>query len=159
MRDIEIIEDEHFVPVARSMLQDARYSVDISTYIFKLAGSKDGRPLTSLVESLYALAKSNIRIRVLLNIMDKRTGPSKVNVRTAQSLKKHGLEVRYLPDNRCQHSKMLLVDKCVGIIGSHNWTPQSMAYNFETSIAIFHPGYIIPAQKAFDQIWIKAKKI
>jgi len=112
-----------------------------------------------LIGGLYALVVAGVRVRVLLNITGRRSGLSRLNENTGRTLKAHGIDIGYLPDNRCQHAKMLIIDRSMGIIGSHNWSPKSMTENFEVSVAIYHPGYLKDIQAHFDKIWEKAKKL
>ena len=145
--------------VAGAILDDARKCVDICTYKFEISQRADARGLNYLIQDLYALVVVGVRVRVLLNITGRRSGLSRLNENTGRTLKARGIEVRYLPDNRCQHAKMLLIDRSMGIIGSHNWSPKSMTENFEISVAIYHPGYLKDIQEHFDKIWEGSKKL
>lgn len=156
---VKVIRNEQYIAVAQAFLESCRTTVDICTYKFEISQRTDARDLKKLIQTLYALAALGKRIRVLLNISEKRTGLSRLNENTGKTLKARGIEVRYLPDNRCQHAKILLVDKCQGIIGSHNWSPKSMTENFEVSVAINHAGYLEEIQAHFEKIWAGSKKL
>ena len=159
MDTIKVVRNEQFVAVAQGILGLARQRVDICTYKFEISQRTDARDLNSLIGTLYALVVIDVHVRVLLSITGKRAGLSRLNANTGKTLLAHGIDVRYLPDNRCQHAKMLLVDNCMGIIGSHNWSPKSMTENFEVSVAINHAGYLEEIQKHFDKIWEGSKKL
>ena len=159
MESVKVIRNEQYLATAHGILGLAGRNVDICTYKFEISQRTDARGLNSLVGTLYALATIGVPVRVLLNITGKRSGLSRLNENTGRTLKAHGIEVRYLPDRRCQHAKMLLVDRCVGIIGSHNWSPKSMTENFEVSVAIYHAGYLEEIQAHFDKIWEGSKKL
>lgn len=156
---INVVRNEQFVAVAQALLADARRDIDICTYKFEISKRPDALGLNSLIGTLYGLQAGGVKIRVLLNITEKRSGLSRLNENTGKALKAHGIEVRYLPDNRCQHAKMILVDRCVGIIGSHNWSPKSMTENFEVSVAIYHAGFLEEIQNHFNKIWESSKKL
>lgn len=159
MEPIKVIRNEQYLAAAQGILGLSRYSVDLCTYKFEITQRADARDLNSLIATLYSLVVIGVRIRVLLNITGKRSGLSRLNENTGKALKTHGIEVRYLPDNRCQHAKMLLVDRCMGIIGSHNWSPKSMTDNFEVSVEIHHAGYLQEIQAHFEKIWEGSKEL
>ncbi len=131
--------------------------MDICTYKFEMSKRPGARALNSLIDFLYALADKKVQVRVLLSIAGRRSGLSRLNQDTGLILQKRGIEVRYLPDNRCQHAKVLIVDKFCGIIGSHNWSVKSMTENFEVSVAIYHAGLLKEIQEHFEKIWKSSK--
>ena len=159
MESIKVIKNEEYLAAAHGILGQARHNVDICTYKFELSQRTDARGLNRLIDLLYSLAAIKVRIRVLLNTTSARSGLTKINEYAGRELKKHGILVRTLPDRRCQHAKMLIVDNCLGIIGSHNWSPKSMTENFEVAVEIHHAGYLFEIQKHFEKIWEGSKEI
>ncbi len=159
MEPIKVIKNEEYLAEAHTLLQEARRRVDICTYKFELSNRPGAAALNSLIEALYRLAYNGIEIRVLLNTTGKRTGLTAINLYAARALRKHGIEVRTLPDGRCQHSKMLLIDSIMGIIGSHNWSPKSMTDNYETAVVIRHAGCLYTTMEHFEKIWEGSKRI
>jgi len=159
MEPVKIVRNEQFYPVAEAFLEDARKSVDICTFKFEFSTRPAARELNRLIDILYSLALVDVKIRVLLNTTRARSGLTKINEHAARELKKHAIEVRTLPDGRCQHAKTLVVDNCVGLVGSHNWTPRSLTENYEVSIALYHAGYIKEIQDHFEKIWAGSKKL
>lgn len=159
MDAIKVIKNEEYLAAAQGILGLARQRVDIGTYKFEMSQRIDARPLNSLIDILYALANNKVLVRVLLNTTGARSGLTKINEHAAQVLKQHGIVVRTLPDRRCQHAKILLVDGCLGIIGSHNWSPRSMTDNFEVSVVIQGPQYLARLQAHFEKVWKTARKL
>ena len=159
MEPVEVVLNEQFLSTAMAMLVDARKSVDICTFKFEFSTRPSARILNFVIQKLYALAANEVKIRVLLNTTRARSGLTKINEHAARELKKHAIEVRTLPDGRCQHAKTLIIDNCAGIIGSHNWSPKSLTENYEVSIALYHAGYIQEIQAHFEKIWAGAKSL
>lgn len=159
MDPIKVIKNEEYLAAAQGILGLARIKVDICTYKFELSERIDARPLNSLVRILYSLAGNKIPVRILLNTTGRRSGLTRINEAAAKTLKSHGIDVRCLPDGRCQHAKILLVDGCLGIIGSHNWSPRSMTDNMEVSVMIQGPQYLEEIQKHFEKIWEGSKTL
>lgn len=159
MEPIKVIKNEEYLHSALYLLGQAKHQVDICTYKFELSHHVNARPLNSLIQMLYALAERKVVIRVLLNTTGRRSGLTRINESAARTLKSHGIDVRCLPDGRCQHAKILLVDGCLGIIGSHNWSPRSMTENFEVSVVFYGPQYLVETQRHFDKIWESSKAL
>lgn len=159
MDPIKVIKNEEYLAVALDILSQARHRVDICTYKFELSARPDARGLNSLVRILYNLANNKVLVRVLLNTTGRRSGLARINENAGRVLKKHGLEVRTLPDGRCQHAKILIVDGCLGIIGSHNWSPKSMTDNFEVSVVFYGAQYLVRIQEHFEKIWEGSRKL
>jgi phosphatidylserine/phosphatidylglycerophosphate/cardiolipin synthase-like enzyme len=156
---IKVIKNEEFLAHARALLEQTKKSVDICTYKFELSERPDASGLNNLVAILYAIARKGLPVRVLLNTTGRRSGLTRINENAARILKKNGLEVRTLPDGRCQHAKILLIDGCLGLIGSHNWSPRSMTENFEVAVEINHAGHLQGIQEHFDRIWESSKRM
>jgi len=159
MESIKVIKNEEYLAAALGVLGLARAKVDICTYKFELSKSVEARPLNTLIDELYTLAAAGKKIRVLLNTTGARSGLTRINEHAARVLQEHNIDVRTLPDGRCQHAKIILVDGCLGIIGSHNWSPKSMVKNFEVAVEIRHAGYLQDIQLHFDKIWAGSKQI
>ncbi len=156
---IKVIRNEEYLAVAGDILAQARYRVDLCTFKFELSKRPDSRGLNSLVQILYALAAKKVVVRVLLNTTGRRSRLVKINQAAGRELTAHGLQVRSLPDGRCQHAKILLVDRCLGIIGSHNWSSKSMTDNFEVSVAFYGAGYLEEIIRHYEKIWETARKL
>lgn len=156
---IKIVRNEQYLGVAHRLLDLCKESVDICTYKFEFSKRADARGLNHLIDKISRLAKSGTRVRVLLDTTRKRSGLTKINEYAAGRLRKSGIKTRTLPDRRCQHAKLLLVDNSLGLIGSHNWSPKSMTENFEVSVLIQNAGLLQDIQAHFDKIWESSKHI
>lgn len=159
MEFVKVIRDEEFLTVAEPMILEARRQIDICTYKFEMSGRPEAKGLNCLIQGLYAAQSLGISVRVLLNIMARRSGLSRLNLNAGRVLQGHKIDVRYLPDNRCQHAKILIVDKCQGIIGSHNWSVRSGIENFEVSVAFNHAGLLATPQAWFEKLWKTSKQL
>lgn len=156
---VRIIRNEEFLTSALGILAKAKRSVILCTYKFEVSQSPDSRNLNDLIKTLFHLVGLGINIRVLLNIARTRSGLTRINKIAARALQEHNIEVRTLPDYRCQHAKMLIVDGWLGIVGSHNWSPRSMTDNFEVSVELSGPEYFQEILKHFEMIWERSRGV
>jgi len=158
-RKVKIIKNEEFLRYARAILARAQKSVLIGTYKFELSERSDARELSKLVCILYDIASKRIPVKVLLNVTGRRSGLTRINERTGRILQKNGLQVRCLPDNRCQHAKFLIVDDSLAIIGSHNWSPKSVTENLEMSVMLNDLEEVSEIKRHFEKVWETSKEL
>jgi len=144
---------------AKALLARAQKDVLLLTYKFELSARADARDLNNLVKILYDIVFDKVSVRVLLNSTGRRSGLTKINENAGRILQEHGLKVRFLPDGRCQHAKVLIVDNSLAIIGSHNWSPRSMVNNLEAAVVINDPGEVSEIKKYFERIWDTSRKL
>jgi phosphatidylserine/phosphatidylglycerophosphate/cardiolipin synthase-like enzyme len=73
-------------------------------------------------------------------------------------MRKCNIDVRYLPDRRTAHAKLLIVDEAHLILGSHNWSLQSLTNNFEVSIYLQDQNTVWQTRDAFLNTFNSAVK-
>jgi len=155
---VKVFKNEEFLSYARWILARAKKGILIGTYKFELSERPGARDLNNLVYKLYTLAARGLPVRILLNSTGRRSGLTRINEYAAGQLKKRGLLVRYLPDERCQHAKFLVVDDCLAIIGSHNWSPKSVTENLEMSVVVNDEQEVSEIKKHFERVWEISKE-
>lgn len=57
------------------------------------------------------------------------------------------------PDDYSLHSKYIIIDDDLVIVGSHNWTASDIFSNTEESIAVYSKDTAINLTKEFDELW------
>jgi len=128
-----ILYDEKFIIAAKELLSSAKQRIDISTYKAEYTTTPRGKALNELFEILIRKKSEGVLINFIVNQTDhKRTGP-RSNIIAIKKLKEKGINPRILPDNRCCHAKIIIVDQEKAIIGSHNLSIRSTTENFEIS--------------------------
>jgi phosphatidylserine/phosphatidylglycerophosphate/cardiolipin synthase-like enzyme len=93
-----------------------------------------------------------------MNWDEKFKGVAKTNAAVANAFRAAGVDVRYLPNGRCSHAKILIVDGIQMIVGSHNWSVQSFTRNFELSIMTDDNTLIRQAMDIYRGIFTRGKR-
>ena len=150
---VKVVRNEQYLSAAHSLLDRCKQGIDICTYKFEFSKRADARGLNFLIDKICALAKSGREIRILLDTTRKQSGLTKINEYAGRRLRQCGIKTRTLPDRRCQHAKLLIVDSSFALIGSHNWSPKSMTENFEVSVLIQDVDLLKDIQAHFAKIW------
>ena len=146
-----LLIDDNFLPVVKMLIENAKKTIDITTFKAEICHLSRGEKLLLFWDMLTKKAKEGVRIRLLLNWNDERRGVAKTNLYAMTELKKAGIKTRFLPNNRCCHAKIICVDSSKAIIGSHNLSVKSTASNFEISYLITAAEEIAELSKVFSQ--------
>ena len=106
---------------------------------------------------IYA-TKRNCTVLVLADYQQMYHGKSTSQGMVVQTLLQEGVEVRtYRPPrggmNAAFHTKMMVVRDWIAMIGSANWTYNSMELCVETSVLTRARDAVENAQRTFDRYW------
>ncbi|MGZ8944326.1 MAG: phospholipase D family protein [Methylococcaceae bacterium] len=72
------------------------------------------------------------------------------NTKAARKMQAAGWKIRIMPAGKTLHEKILLIDKNLVVIGSHNISKASAISNFDTSLAVDSP---LLAERVYRQFW------
>lgn len=148
-----LLPDKAFFHITSQILQSARHEILISTFKMELPENPKHHELTRLL-TLLTKANSKLKqIKVLLHYDKDHPGRPRTNLHTAYYLQQHGIRVKHLRPGRIIHSKIILIDQKVLIIGSHNWSVSSIERNFELSILTKNTDLIHETRDIFLHHW------
>ena len=131
-----LLIDQDFLPRAIALLDTADSCIDVSTFKAEITSKPRGRALRLFFDTLFKKRKAGIQVNFLLNWNTERRAVPLCNMATVLELKRQKINVRILPNNRCCHAKLIIVDRAKAIIGSHNLSIASCHKNFEVSYLI-----------------------
>lgn len=152
-----LLIDQEFLQQARSLISTARRRIDISTFKAEITSRPRGRALRCFFDELFKKHDQGVEVNFLLNWNTDRRAVPLTNRYVIQELKRRKINVRILPDNRCCHAKILIVDRHIAIVGSHNLSVRGCHNNFETSYLIHDPASVARLTAAFDHVFINSK--
>ena len=153
-----ILTDNEFLPQAKALVESAERSIDISTFKAEITTKPRGLALLHFFKALWQKAKDGVRIRFLINWNQERRSCPKTNLFVITELKKAGIDIRHLKNNRCCHAKTLIVDRKKIIIGSHNLSVKSCHNNFEISYVVSNPEEVNGLSSVFEASFLGAEK-
>lgn len=132
--EIQPLVNREYIRVLQEQINKARQEIIISSFLFKTSSSP--KSYTHRIQaSLRSAADRGVRIRVLLERSD-RDEINRSNEKTARLLKDAGIEVFYDDPDKTTHIKLVIIDRSVVIMGSHNLTESALRYNNEASVLI-----------------------
>jgi phosphatidylserine/phosphatidylglycerophosphate/cardiolipin synthase-like enzyme len=153
-----LIVDDQYYDIATHLISHARKEILFCTFKLESCPAPRTKKISLLLSRLISVSSLIPETKVILNSPAPGVSIAKVNACAAHSMKKCGIDVRYLPDRRTAHAKLLIVDEAHLILGSHNWSLQSLTNNFEVSIYLQEPELISQARDAFLNAFQSATK-
>lgn len=130
----------------------------IEVCMFHVAWPGPAHPTGALLEALIAARSRGGVVRVLLD-QDRDDDPYRstvINARAARHLLQGGVEVRCDTPERLLHSKVVLVDDALAVVGSHNWSAGSYERVDDVSMAIVGAAPVAALRARFEARWAAA---
>ena len=128
--ELRPILDQDYYPTLMELIRGAQKRIGIMHFLlFSERGKTKG-----LVEALMEASKRGVDVRILLE--GHKSGVSQRNRLTATSLEKTGIAVAYSGRSRLIHTKMVLIDDSLVLVGSSNLTNTSLSDNHESNVLL-----------------------
>jgi cardiolipin synthase len=110
-------------------------------------------PTNVLIRELIAAHKRGVSVKVILERRDQRQRASVTNEKTGSMLSRGGVDVVYDPATVTTHTKLLIVDGTISVVGSTNWTYSALEKNHEVSVLVRSSEVARRLQDYFQTIW------
>ena len=107
------------------LIKEAKNTIDIIVYDWRWYPNEIGSAIQIFNYEIVRAIQRGVKIKVLIN-----------NNIIEATLKKAGAEIKQLKSEKTVHSKMMIIDDAMAILGSHNYTKNAFELNHETSIII-----------------------
>jgi HKD family nuclease len=141
---VEDISGDRYFPKVKEALINAKSSIDMVMYFVNFDPKVKKSPVNELVEELINAHKRGVKVRVILDqnidftLWNEGGEWQKQDKNEAlfEYLKKQGIEAYYDNLYVTTHTKAIVIDKEVVIVGSANWTESSLRKNWEASCLI-----------------------
>lgn len=144
---------EQYPGVVIPIIKNAKSSIDILVYEWKWYGHKAASDIQQFNLEVCAAARRGVKVRVLMNLEHYSHPITKINTRTEGHLKRAGVQVRMAKIGSRTHAKMLIIDRKILVVGSHNLCLSSLSSNAEVSITLADFPQIEEYYRYFDSLW------
>lgn len=141
--DVIPLVDGDYYPQVHQALITAKKSILCVMYIADINPKYNRGWEYNLVNDLISAHRRGVEVTVIFdqNVMFWETGKKgKKTERKSEDayelLKKNGVPVYYDSNDRVTHSKILVIDDYITIVGSTNWTYSALKKNHEASVLI-----------------------
>lgn len=156
--EIEVLEDEDYYPRVRGLLGAGSKRIDVAMFFVAFPGST--HPTRHLLDRLVEAHDGGASVRVLVDRdrEDDPYGSRIINAEAIAYLTKRGVPVRVDAEDQLLHSKFVVIDERVGVIGSHNWTAGSYFRYRDTSLAFYGDDFAQKLHARFDGLWAQGQE-
>ncbi len=158
-RGIDLLMDQAYYRSLTADLARAKHEITIVMYLFKLTGHESALP-NRIAGMLMDSHRRGVDVTVVLNLDQKNNlykeedDLNRTNLKTAKELEHRGIKVSFDSLHRITHEKVIIIDRRIIYIGSHNLTQSALKYNHEVSVRIVSPalaGELLPYVKTLIQ--------
>jgi phosphatidylserine/phosphatidylglycerophosphate/cardiolipin synthase-like enzyme len=124
------------------LIDAAKVSIDILMFDWRWYENGLGTKAQALNQALVLATRRGVKVRAIVNSQTIR-----------QSLLEVKIEAKICNSSNLQHSKLMIIDKLVCVIGSHNISHMAFESNFETSAVIKDLASAEKLTKYFENLW------
>lgn len=155
-----VFNDSYFGEVLEA-IESAQKSVKVA--VSHMDRGKRNSPADRLVQALADARGRGVDVEVVLDYPQSRfgkaaeTGPYKKNEEAIDFLKRKGCNASFDTPERALHDKLILIDDGLAVIGTHDWTDDSLSANDEVSVLVKCSPTSAIFQEHFEEIE-RAKK-
>jgi phosphatidylserine/phosphatidylglycerophosphate/cardiolipin synthase-like enzyme len=140
------ITDGNYFPNVHNLLISANLSIHMVMFDVKYYPNYPESLENTLLNDLIEKAKEGIDIRI---VTDEYLTEKPV----LTYLKNNGVNIKYDSKERTTHSKLIIIDGKIVIVGSTNWSYYSLERNREANVVVYSEGLAKKFETYFNQIW------
>ncbi len=135
---ISLLPNKEYYKELRRAIGEARHSIDMAMFIFKITDSPKNRAV-KIMNELIAARERGVKVRILLDRSGHDGGITRENERVAEKLRANNIDVSLDTKSKTTHSKIVIIDSRLVFLGSHNLTNSALGRNYELSLMIDNP--------------------
>jgi len=136
IQNIKYIGNREYIPNLVETINKAQHTIYIVMYSAGYYPTHPEGPDRKVYGAMFDAVKRGVRVKIILDASDWNPNNTRKNEITANYLKEGGVEVYWDPPEITTHSKIVIVDTLLCIVGSTNWTYYAFAHNNESSLLI-----------------------
>jgi phosphatidylserine/phosphatidylglycerophosphate/cardiolipin synthase-like enzyme len=134
-----ILTNEDYFPVLLHTIDEAQNEIFISMFSFKTGEQKNSYP-DRILSHLAQAVKRGVKVYVILETTDNKSDKLNIqNKQTGKLLEEKGIHVFFDSPRKTTHTKLVVIDQRLLLLGSHNFTQSALKYNNEISVLLDSP--------------------
>lgn len=125
------------------LIDKAKHSIKIVVFDWRWYANEPSNPCQLFNASIVRASKRGVRVQACVNSEAIKT-----------PLENNNIEVRIPISKNLMHTKMMIIDDNILIVGSHNFSLSAFTLNFETSVIIRDSDEIKKFSDFFLSLWV-----
>ena len=150
---LRIINDRDYFTVAKELVDRANESIYVIMYVMKYDADDPVDPANDLIRALRIAHDRGVEVAIIL---EGAEWVRPTNEPAYNYFVEHGMNVTWDPEGVTTHCKLIVIDRYIVLLGSHNWTESALSYNHETSVLIISREVAELEITYFNQVWAEA---
>jgi len=142
MQNPVAIIGSRFPKIVIPLIKNAKKSIRVIIFDWRWYPTIGGSSVSQFNQAVVSAVTRGVSVRALVN-----------NNAVAERLKSHGCEAKLLHSKKMLHTKMLLIDDTLLVIGSHNYTQHGFELNEEASVLVELPSVEHEFVTYFENLW------
>jgi len=151
--EVEVITDRQYVQVVGNAFTRARSSIRVMMFEAHYYEKHLDSPTNLLILELIAAKQRGVDVKVILERREEKDRVSVSNLTAGRVLSRGGVEVVYDSPATTTHTKLLIIDGALSIVGSTNWTYNALEKNHEVSVLIRSSQVARTLEDYFHKVW------
>lgn len=152
---MKVVVDREYYPVVHSLIKEAKKSIHIVMFEFFYYPEYPESYINILSDDIVKAKQGGVDVKIIVEGGEDFLGDNfrKKVMKVVPYFKENGVSIRFDPVGVTTHSKLLIVDGEVVVIGSTNWTYYAFDKNYETNVLIKSKSVASDFEKYFDKMW------
>ena len=139
---MEVAVGSDFPKKAIPLIESARESIKIIVFDWRWYPNDIGSVCQRFNQAIITAQQKNVKVQVLTN------GSSVINL-----LNNNKIQAKKTHSKKLLHTKLMLIDDKVVVVGSHNYTQSAFTKNQELSVILSGKGCLDRFVKYFEILW------
>jgi len=138
----KILIGRGFARQVTPLILQAKKSINIIVYNWLWYPNEIGSKIQIFNQALIQASKKGVEVKA---VVQKRL--------IAEILRKEGINVRKIDGGKVLHTKLMIIDDEVAIIGSHNYTMNAFNINYEVSVILYDKETLFKLKEYFTNFY------
>lgn len=159
LEEVEVLFSSRYHTRVVELLTAAVSQIEISMFHIALPDPK--HPTSKLLSAVKEAHERGVAVRVMVD-SDRQEDPylsTVINQPAVDYLRAAGVPVRQDTPDKLLHSKCVVIDDDLVLIGSHNWTAGSYYQFDDLTLAIRSASLVAQQRQRFDALWAAASDV
>jgi len=140
------LTDQQYFYTVNNLLLSANKSVHIIMFEIKYYPDYPESNENRILEALIEVKRRGVDVKIV-------TDEYLTDHETFNYLKSNGLDIKFDSPNRTTHSKIIIIDGKVVVVGSTNWSYYAIDKNREVNVIIYSEHVAQQFEKYFEEVW------
>lgn len=140
---MDIIIGKEFPEKVTPLIEQAQNSISIIVYDWRWYPDQIGSGIQRFNNAIITLARKGKEVRVMTNYHYVDKVLSQLNIK-----------VRQISSKKTLHTKLMIIDNKIAILGSHNYTMNAFTINHEVSVILKDEQIVKRLSLYFENLWL-----